>query len=68
MVKDEPRPVAVGDALPDISLPNQNGEMIRLRRYVGVVGQRLPCGVRTVVAAAAEGRGWVTLTREQARR
>ena len=35
VVKDEPRPVAVGDALPDISLPNQNGEMIRLRSCVG---------------------------------
>ncbi|MEI7836846.1 MAG: peroxiredoxin [Planctomycetota bacterium] len=33
-----PRPIDVGDALPDITLPNQGGDMIRLRSYVGVSG------------------------------
>lgn len=35
MGKDRSKSLTVGDLLPDITLPDQKGEMIRLRSYVG---------------------------------
>ena len=35
MSDGNPGPLAVGDSLPDIALPNQKGEMVSLRSHVG---------------------------------